>query len=686
MDRPGNNVKAIFIQRAAGAAARPRRRAATRQPALESLEPRVLLSPTIFTVDSTGNGASGSGTSGTLPYVVAQANANTNTGGSEIEFGASDFSSPQTITLGATLTLSETAGPESIAGPGAGLLTISGGGAVTDLDVAAGVAATISRLTISGGMSSGGTISDGTIVGGGGGLDNSGTVTLTGCTISGNISSSGGGLCNAGTATLDGCTFVGNSGYNGGGVYNSQHATLMMTECTVSGNKCASNGGGIYTSGTATLIACTISGNTTGDGGGGLSGEPGKPTTLIDTIVVGNTLSNGVSPSDVSGTVTGTNNLIGSGGAAGLAGGSDGNIFVNGPTFVGLAPLGDYGGATQTIAVLPGSPALGAGTAVAGVTSDQRGEPLDSAPDIGAFQSQGFTITPANGSTPQQTTDGIAFADPLAVVVGADNPVEPVAGGVVDFTAPSSGASASVSTEAAPIGADDSASVLAADNSIAGSYTVTATVGPSPSATFNLTNLASSPVTTYTVDSAGGGLAGAGTSGTLPYVIYLADADADTSTGGITIQFDPSIFSTPQTITLGSTLTLSETVGPASIDGPGAGSLTIRGARAFTDLEVATGVTATISGLTLVNGSASYYGGGLYNAGTVTLTGCTISGDSAMSGGGVFNAGTATLDGCTLSDDSAANYGGGVYNAYGLDDDAHRLHGERQHRHQCGNV
>jgi hypothetical protein len=48
------------------------------------LETRVVLSPTIFTVDSTGSGTSGSGTSGTLPYVISQANANANTDGSEI--------------------------------------------------------------------------------------------------------------------------------------------------------------------------------------------------------------------------------------------------------------------------------------------------------------------------------------------------------------------------------------------------------------------------------------------------------------------------------------------------------------------------------------------------------------------------------------------------------------------------
>ena len=49
-----------------------------------ALEPRVVLSPTIYTVNSTGSGTSGSGTSGTLPYVISLANANTNPDGSEI--------------------------------------------------------------------------------------------------------------------------------------------------------------------------------------------------------------------------------------------------------------------------------------------------------------------------------------------------------------------------------------------------------------------------------------------------------------------------------------------------------------------------------------------------------------------------------------------------------------------------
>ena len=78
--------------------------------------------------------------------------------------------------------------------------------------------------------------------------------------------------------------------------------------------------------------------------------------------------------------------------------------------------LGNYGGPTETMALLPGSPAIGAGIALSGVTTDQRGEPLDSpAPDIGAYQTQGFTVTPVAGSTPQAVAAGDAFANPLAV-------------------------------------------------------------------------------------------------------------------------------------------------------------------------------------------------------------------------------------------------------------------------------
>ena len=95
--------------------------------------------------------------------------------------------------------------------------------------------------------------------------------------------------------------------------------------------------------------------------------------------------------------------------------------------------------------------------------------------------------------------------------------------------------------------------VDAADHSIAGTYTVTASAAGSVPGSFQLTNLVSSLVSVYTVNSTSGGFSGSGTPDTLPYVIFLTNADANPSTDGTIIQFDSLVFSSPQTITLGAT-------------------------------------------------------------------------------------------------------------------------------------
>ena len=60
----------------------------------------------------------------------------------------------------------------------------------------------------------------------------------------------------------------------------------------------------------------------------------------------------------------------------------------------GLAPLGDYGGLTETMALLPGSPAIDAGTSGAGIpTTDQRGLPRVGQVNIGSVENQGYTLS-----------------------------------------------------------------------------------------------------------------------------------------------------------------------------------------------------------------------------------------------------------------------------------------------------
>jgi hypothetical protein len=57
----------------------------------------------------------------------------------------------------------------------------------------------------------------------------------------------------------------------------------------------------------------------------------------------------------------------------------------------------------------------------------------------------------------------------------------------------------------------------------------------------------------------------------------IAQANANTNPSGSIVEYDPSIFATPQTITLTSTLELGESAGPEIIQGPEAAAITILG-------------------------------------------------------------------------------------------------------------
>ena len=140
---------------------------------------------------------------------------------------------------------------------------------------------------------------------------------------------------------------------------------------------------------------------------------------------------------------------------------------------------------------------------------------------------------------------------------------------------------------------------------------------------------------------------------------------ANTNGGDEVITFDRTVFARPQTIELTSgPLELSNTSEPITIDGPGAGALTIDAGGTSRVFAIDPGVTASISGLTVTGGAAAgAYGGGgdLYNQGTLTLTGATVRGGSAYAGGGLLNSGTATLVDSTIAD-NIGNRGAGLFN------------------------
>ncbi len=251
---------------------------------------------------------------------------------------------------GTQLELSNTLEPETIAGPAAGVI-VSGGGLSRVFQVDGGVTASISGMTITGGSAGGG-------LSGGGLYNDGGTVTLTDCTLSGNSAGYGGGglFSRFGTTTLTDCTITSNSvpdflGF-GGGLF-SIFGTTTLTDCTVTDNS-GWAGGGLYLRGdTTTLTDCTFSGNSATFGGGIYSHV--ATVTLVGTIVAGNAATN-FAP-DVSGTFASQgHNLIGNtNGSSGWVG-SDLTGTSAQPLYAMLAPLGNYGGPTETMALLARQP------------------------------------------------------------------------------------------------------------------------------------------------------------------------------------------------------------------------------------------------------------------------------------------------------------------------------------------
>ena len=226
--------------------------------------------------------------------------------------GTVDFQPGLTGTI--TLTSGELsiAKDVTIAGPGAGLMTISASVASPRFGVfeigSATANVTISGLTVANGYAysdvGGGILNSGTLtvsdcvlsgnqafVGDGGGIANFGTLIVSDCVLSGNQAQFGGGIYNAGNGrvTIMRSTLSSNSGggarAGGGGIYNLA-GTVTITDSILSDNSSSasqpahtssatSNGGGIYNAGTLTLTGSTLGGNSTSAGGGGGSSSTG---------------------------------------------------------------------------------------------------------------------------------------------------------------------------------------------------------------------------------------------------------------------------------------------------------------------------------------------------------------------------------------------------------------------------
>jgi CSLREA domain-containing protein len=396
------------------------------------------------------------------------------------------------------------------------------------------------------------------------------TVTINNSTISGNIANSNGsaaaisnGVGTGGTAivTVNNSTISRNNNSSGtGAVYNAavfNHATTP-TIASVRIN--------------SSTIESNFGNNFFGGGAGGifnvLSSCPGCEASikLANTIVAGNSL-NGGSPSDIAGDVDPSSsfNLIGTGGSGGLSNGVNGNQV--GVADARLGVLASNGGPTQTCALLPGSPAIDAGSNAnaAGFATDQRGfnRIVNSTVDIGAFESRGFTIAATSGSG-QSREIYLTFLSPLVATVSSAFG-EPVAGGLVLFSAPLTGASGTFSggSTTATITIDGLGRATTPDftaNAVPGSYSVSSSIyGSSTSTSFSLTNTKGS---TSTVLSSSVNPSDFGESVTFTATVTSAGG---TPTGTVQFREGPDLFGTPVTCVAGAGHTCTAQISTSSL-------------------------------------------------------------------------------------------------------------------------
>ena len=260
-----------------------------------------------------------------------------------------------------------------------------------------------------------------------------------------NVNGFGGGVYVKGLSTAPALLTISNSSFEnnaasfGGGIYVTDSRLVIVKSAFIS-NGAQLNGGGIYNYGSAlNIVNSTIHSNVAGQTGGGIYNYIGT-TTITNTTIArnranSNTLPGNVSPSggianfgDLAATKTYIRNTIVADNIAldaprDIYHGSADTFVSNGNNLIGisnntgtavvyqptdirnqssrLAPLGDNGGTTATMALLPDSPAVNAGTncvlppngcgdGTAAINTDQRGLPRKSGAtvDIGAYELQ----------------------------------------------------------------------------------------------------------------------------------------------------------------------------------------------------------------------------------------------------------------------------------------------------------
>lgn len=328
-----------------------------------------------------------------------------------------------------------------------------------------------------------------------------------------------------------------------------------------------------------------------------------------NSIIANNSFRSGVY-NDVIGGLSGNNNLL-SGSADGgstLVNGVNGNLLnVANP---GVGTLQNNGGPTLTMALLPGSPAIGAGSST-GVQIDQRFYQRKAQRDIGAYET-GATVNSLIVTTTADENNG--SSDPA---FGTGTSLREALATAAFFTSVGIASQITFELGTAPqtINLSSALPTISQSISIAGPGSDLLTLRRNTGGNYRLLNLASG---------------------------------VEVSLSGITLTNGRSGSNPGGAILNAGTLLLEDV---ALIDNR---STSTGGA-------IHNSGTLDIRSSSLRDNVSDSDGGAIYNTGTLTISDSTIADNLGLFGGGVHTTSLATLNRTTVDDNDSQSDGGGVY-------------------------
>lgn len=562
-------------------------------------------------------------------------------------------------------------------------------------------------------------------------LTSAGALELQNLSIEGASTTGNGGVLLAeGDFVINDTVLQGNHADQGGAIAVTSSALGIISNSTLSGNTSVNSGGAILNEGDLTLIQATVSGNSTGSNGGAIDNVNSAALLVTNstfyensitaglglqihneagsTAELNNSIFAGLPGSQLSGTFTGSHNLVDDGSGTGLI-----NTVVADPL---LQPLNDFGGPTPTHSPTRNSPVINAANAALAVNFfgaplqvDQRGagfvRQLGSGVDIGSFEfgelvpPRLLEISRFNPTQPYvqgtSVTFLVRFSEEVINVDATDFLVTDSTATVTNV-ASSDGISyeltvsgGNLATFIGEIGLDVNPAQDIEDTF----ENVFVTAEPPLDQVYFIGNIPSIIQVDFTYDEFDNNFNLGDIS--LREAVYLANRDPDLNT----IQLDAGIYD----LTLSgfaenearagdldiTTPTIIQTTNPgdvATINGQGMQerlfhvqstgdltlyNLTLTGGDATGTipnynggaLAIETGGMATIYGSTLTDNQADSTGGAIYNKGTLFMANSTISGNQTLvgAGGGIYNrnGGVITLVNSTIAfNDSAVNAAG----------------------------